>query len=78
MRYLSCHCFQVSVQAELYGNALSLQRRVMDELLGHLFSAYNTFLSDRLNGKSLLRLRRSHLQAGDDSLVSQILCIGHI
>ena len=38
------------MQAELYGNAVNLQRRVMDELLQHLFSAYNTFLSDRLEG----------------------------
>lgn len=43
--------FQVSVQAELYGNAVSLQRRVMDELLQHFFSAYNTFLSERLKGR---------------------------
>lgn len=41
---------QVAVQAEVYGNNLSLQRRVMDELLQHLFSAYNTFLGDILQG----------------------------
>ncbi len=50
-RRLKWYSLQVSVQAELYGNAVHLQRRVMDELLQHLFSAYNTFLSDRLEGK---------------------------
>jgi hypothetical protein len=47
---------QVAVQAEVYGNNLSLQRRVMDELLQHLFLAYNTFLSERLKGQIPLPL----------------------
>lgn len=42
---------QVAVQAEVYGNALSLQRRVLDELLQHLFSAYSTCLSEMLQGE---------------------------
>lgn len=40
------------MQAEVYTNALSLQRRVMDELLQHLLSAYNTYLSERVGGEA--------------------------
>lgn len=39
---------QVAVQAEVYSNNLSLQRRVMEELLQHLFSTYSTSLNEKL------------------------------
>ena len=51
----SCSPMQVAVQAELYGNALSLQRRVMDELLQHIFAAYNACLSNKLAGGRALK-----------------------
>ena len=50
LSFIPCTPMQVAVQAELYGNALSLQRRVMDELLQHIFAAYNACLIDKLAG----------------------------